>query len=322
MTCRGYSLPLQRRITDLGADVAFGRVVEKLEEHYGIRIPVSAARAITEGHAQAIQKQEQKLPVMPDRAGVACLIAETDGTMIPLVETCDAGIAGQPVDRRKTRLGRWHEARLALAHPKGSGAPVFGCTLGGPDDAGEQLLTCAIRSGLGQTTHVHCVGDGAPWIADQVDRVFGNQGAFLIDFYHLCEYLAAASRRCAPAEPDTRFRHYKRLMQDNQDAVVLQELFPHLEPEPVPDEQAPVRRCYRYIANRHGQFDYKGALENDLPIGSGEIEGGHRTVIHTRLKIAGAWWKKDNAQAMLALRTLRANHQWACYWKDNASNKN
>ena len=45
--CRGYSLPLQRAITDFGADVSFGKISEKLKEHYGINVPISSAQAIT-----------------------------------------------------------------------------------------------------------------------------------------------------------------------------------------------------------------------------------------------------------------------------------
>ncbi len=33
-----------------------------------------------------------------------------------------------------------------------------------------------------------------------------------------------------------------------------------------------------------------------------------------RLKIAGAWWKRDNAQRMLNLRVTRANDDWHDYW--------
>jgi hypothetical protein len=32
------------------------------------------------------------------------------------------------------------------------------------------------------------------------------------------------------------------------------------------------------------------------------------------LKVAGAWWNQINAQAMLNLRTARANRQWSEYW--------
>jgi hypothetical protein len=67
--------------------------------------------------------------------------------------------------------------------------------------------------------------------------------------------------------------------------------------------------------NRKNNLDYKSALENDLPIGSGEIESGHRHVIQKRLKIAGAWWTENNASKMLALRVNRANNDWNTYWR-------
>jgi len=47
------------------------------------------------------------------------------------------------------------------------------------------MYGCAIRSGMGQKTKVHRIGDGAPWVREQTDRVSGGQGTFLTDFYHL-----------------------------------------------------------------------------------------------------------------------------------------
>ena len=82
-------------------------------------------------------------------------------------------------------------------------------------------------------------------------------------------------------------------------------------------KDTPVKNCYRYITNRPGQFDYKSALEANLPIGSGEIESAHRYVIQKRLKLAGAWWDETNAQNMLALRTLRANGGFQDYWEQD-----
>jgi hypothetical protein len=37
----------------------------------------------------------------------------------------------------------------------------------------------------------------APWIAKQVQNKFGTQDSYLVDFYHVCDYLAAASTHCA-----------------------------------------------------------------------------------------------------------------------------
>jgi hypothetical protein len=75
-------------------------------------------------------------------------------------------------------------------------------TLGDVDEAGEQLRHSAIQAGLGvDTTFVHGVGDGAPWIALQIEARFGEPSRFILDFYHLRNCLANASRVCAPNDP-------------------------------------------------------------------------------------------------------------------------
>ena len=215
-------------------------------------------------------------------------------------------------DRRKTRQVRWQEARLSLAHAHSSVTPRFAATLGARGGRGA-LRDCALRVGLGLTSRVHSVGDGAPWIADQVHQVFGQQGGIW--------WISTISVSIWP--PPLRGVLRKRLpsgslrqtcLKQSEVGEVLAALAPYLEAPEVTDKAAPVRCCSRYLTNRPGQFDYQRALAADLPIGSGEIESAHRYVIQQRLKLAGAWWKEATAADMLALRTLRANGEWNQYW--------
>lgn len=62
------------------------------------------------------------------------------------------------------------------------------------------------------------------------------------------------------------------------------------------------------------QLDFEGALLADLPIGSGEIESGHRYIVQKRMKLPGAWWEAANADHMPALRVNLANGGWVSYW--------
>ena len=300
----------------------FGQIPIKLQEHHGITVPVSSAQAITQQHAaQVLQTQLSSLnSEIPQQDGVECLIVEMDGSMIPIVTTQSATVEGEAVDRRTTRQIGWREARLGLCRTSKQQTPIFGATLGTTDEAGEQLLASAIRVGLGQQTYVHGVGDGAPWIADQIKQCLGEPGRYLLDFYHLCEYLAHASSSCAPEDSKGWLEQQKRRLKRNYVAAVLRALHPHLEPAAVPDKAAPVRAAARYIHNRLDQLDYKGAMAAELPIGSGEIESAHRYVIQQRLKRSGSWWSVENAWAMLALRVLRANQDWQSYWLDLAQN--
>jgi len=310
---RGYSRPLERAITDFGADVPFGQIPRKLQEHHGLEVPSETARQITEKHGGRMLEQQVLETEIPERPGVAVVVAELDGSMIPVVRTAEPK-PGR--DRRSTRQLEWQEVRLALAYRFGSVTPRFGATLGGPEPAGAHWADCVIRCGAGQQTFIHCLGDGAPWIAQQAEQRFGTQARYLIDFSHLSEYLSAAASRCVPDQPQAWLEQQKQHLKENRSEAVLDALAPHLERhKATADTPAPVQACYRYLDHRPGQFDYQSALAAGLPIGSGEVESAHRYVIQDRLKRAGAWWKEDNAAKLLALRVVRANHQWETYWQ-------
>ncbi len=71
----------------------------------------------------------------------------------------------------------------------------------------------------------------------------------------------------------------KSLLKNNDFAIVIENLTGYLEADGIGNDKAPVRACHRYLSNRTGQLDYKGAIEKGLPIGSGEIESVHRYII-------------------------------------------
>ncbi len=313
---RSYSRALERIICDFGADHAFGQVNMKLQEHYGIVVPTSAARTITEKHAKKISgKADLRIRNNPD---ADLVIGECDGSMLPIVETSLPENSDAPQDRRKTKKLFWKEARLSMAHAHGSNSLCFAGTMESVAVAGQQLLSCVEQAGAHKKTQVHCVGDGASWIANQVEEQFGSNGTYLIDFYHLCEYLSAAAKTCASNDEKGWLKQQKAALKLSDWSTVLSMLHSHIEEPDIPDKDAPVRACYRYINNRPKQLDYKGAQEKGLPIGSGEIESAHRYVLQARLKLAGAWWRIENAKNMINLRTCRANDLWNEYWKEAA----
>jgi hypothetical protein len=306
---RGSSRRVQRALTDFGADDAFAQAAAKFSEHYGVDVSVHRVRTITLGHAAQMAGQ---IPA-PSRAlpakGVDVLLAEADGCLVPTVAILDAPPGG---DRRKYRRTEWKELRLVAARGSQSAQTHYGATLLGVESAGDLWETTARAAGRGLNTRVHGVGDGAPWIAAQCLRRFGPKVGYLLDLYHVCDYLAAVW----PGDRQTVQTHRDHLKAGKVDKV-LSALRQREEPADTPDELAPARCALRYLENRPDQLDYPAAVHAELPVGSGLIESGNRHVLQRRLKLPGAWWLPTNAHLMAHLRTIRANGTFHAYWSRN-----
>ena len=120
VSCRGSSLPLQRVMTDFGADHPFAPAAAKVKEHYGIDVPVSTVQRTTDHHAQGIYAHEAAREIAPGTSA-ELFVGEIDGSMVPVVEP-----AATSADRRKGKVLSWKEVRLNLVHRHGSVSPVLG----------------------------------------------------------------------------------------------------------------------------------------------------------------------------------------------------
>lgn len=306
---RGRSIRLERALTDFGCEHSFGHAASRVLEHYGFEIGSTAVRQATLVHAQrAAQRLEQEYQkpfrVLPS-VGAEHVVAEADGTMIGTVA---------PGKREGKRPRDWKEIRLTAAQAQGQEQTFYAATFGAVEEVGRRWGHCARRAGWGLNSQIHALGDGAEWIRLQTREVFGGQGHFLCDFYHVSEYLGAAAPTCRASAPDRWRRTQQARLKRGALGKVVAALAQHREPAATPEEEAPVRQGHRYLTNRTDCLDYPRALQLGLPIGSGMIESGHRHVLQARLKKAGAAWLVEHADQIANLRVLRANRQWQSLW--------
>lgn len=307
------SKKLSRAMADFGADESFAKAAGKIREHYGFEINVSAVRLATLECAQAIEKQHELEYAKDYRAlppGSETIVAEADGSMLCIVH---------PGLRKAKKPRQWEEIRLAVAQKQGSAETFYAASFDSVSELGTRWGHVAKQAGRCLNSPVHCVGDGANWIVKQSEEAFGDSGSFLCDFFHVSEYLANASHSCRPEKPASWRRTQQKRLKTANNKKVIKELEQKLEPQDIPDEEAPVRRAFRYLNNRSSQLNYKEALDKNLPIGSGIVESGHKHVIQGRLKLAGSAWLKENASAMSQLRVLRSNGRWDGFWKNYAT---
>lgn len=310
----GCSLRLTRLIVDLGVEDSFVRSAGRVLEHHGVSVSPSLVRKLTLKHAKkagAAAREKKAVTVLPSQ-GVDHMEATADGSFVPVVEC-----GGEPgKDRRKHRKTQWKEMKIAAAWGKGRADVFYACSFNSAEELGRLWTQIAVLAGWGANTEVLGLSDGAEWIARLIEICFGRRARHLIDLFHVCEYLAAASPVGDEKSRRRWLRAQKKRLLAGKLKLVLEELRPRCEAPALADEESPVRAALRYLEKRPEKLDYPFAVNNGLSVGSGLIEGAHRHLIQKRLKISGAWWLKENADDLAQLRVLRANGKWETFWHD------
>jgi len=298
-----------RVIGDFGTEHSYRKARERIIEHYGIEIAPSAIRGVTmevaEQCTEHLRKQyDQDYRKLPSE-GKEVVIAQIDGSMVCVVE------AGK---REAKRPRVYREIRLAMAVAHEEVEPHYAATFESVQEIGRRWGHCALLAGRGLDSKMHVIADGAPWIEIQNREVFGTGRSLLCDFYHVSEYLAQAAQICRPEKPKQWLKTQQKRLKRGALKEVMRELGKNIEGIEIPEEEAPVRSCHRYLNNRIDCLDYAQAKEQGLPIGSGLIESGHKHVLQARLKQPGMAWLVENAEKMAQARVVKANGLWAAIW--------
>lgn len=315
VSMRGCSRRLQRLACDFGLEESFETSAKRLHEHHAVELSASTLRRITLQHSENMKREQlarEKVRTLPAQ-GAATIVTQADGSMLPQVSYAPA-----EGDRRKHRRIHWQEARLLASQEHGSSTTRYAVSFGDVEECGEQWARSALQAGWASHSRLHVLGDGAEWIEKQHDIHFARHGRYLVDFFHVCEYLAPAAPE---GQPDWLAAQKSRLRQNQFDAVIA-ELADRIEPASQPEENAPVRAAHRYLTNRSHAMDYAGAIASGLPIGSGMIESAHRHIFQRRLKLPGAAWLRESAESTAHARALRANCGWDAYWNAPAHAQN
>lgn len=300
--------------------------VRKVKEHYGIDVPTSVVQMTTLKHAGAIREvRDSELEKELPKGGIEAALCQADGTMTPIVTIKPIENDESPRDGRKRRSLSWQEARLVLTRDTNKVTRRYAATMGTVEQAAELLLDCLVKVGGGTSTDVHSMGDGATWIPNRTLGKLEGNATYLLDFYHVSEYLADAADVVVTADRKRWWlAEQQQHLKKNKVDKVLKALERHCRTHdrakcsrkihPGDRPECPAQKCKRYLENRLDYLDYQSAIEAGLPIGTGEAEGAHRSIIHARMKKGGAWWLEENLDKMLALRTNRANQEWDSYW--------
>lgn len=79
-----------------------------------------------------------------------------------------------------------------------------------------------------------------------------------------------------------------------------------------------LRRLINFLDAYSDAIAFGEFLAKGWPTGSGKVESAHRHLVQERLKLAGACWRVENTNPMMALRIIKTNGWWDeyCQWRN------
>lgn len=310
----GFTRRVAQEVARLCALLPFAQAVELLWQLCGVSVSAKQAQRLTQQAGEVLcgYLHQRHVAAFCDRIGVcsaaAVMYVEADGVQTPMREGW-----------RETKIGL---VRRLRADGSEMGPTQYVSHLGECETFGEAWYTLAAHAGVEQAREVVVLGDGSAWIWNQAAFHF-PQAVQILDFWHAAERLWEMGRSAfgvgSEAGQAWARAQQERLLEGKWEALSgALEALAHAYP--LVGEL--VGETLGYYANNRSRMNYACYRQRGWSIGSGAAESGCKQIITQRLKGAGMRWREAGAQTIARLRCLLLGEQWKdflAFWKrDNA----
>jgi hypothetical protein len=247
------------------------------------------------------------------------VVVSTDGGRIRLREKK----RGPKTRKGRTRYhGAWREPKLCIIYVVDEEgrqhqqfAPLIDGVLNGPDALFALLASYLQELEIQAADQLLFISDGATWIWNRIPALLETLGIgtqkvhFLIDFFHAVEHLGrvAVLRKDWSAQVRKRwFNRQRKLLHQGQVEQVIDAIRSLCRGR----NSRTIRTQLNYFVKHRTHMAYDRIAQLNLPIGSGAIESAIRRVVNLRLKGPAIFWCKQNADALLMLRSFYKAVRW------------
>lgn len=317
---RDINASLERRVARLGAEMRFGAVKSVLEE-FGLKLSDrqietvaeevgERAERLSEAEAGRARTQELQPPahlrlVGGSEAKVAparTWVVEMDGVM--------AGL----------KSGLWQEVKVGAIYELGARVKISQdrwellnkqrCVSRlSVEEFRRHLWALLLRVGARIGDRIVVLGDRTEWIAQTVAELFPG-ATQILDFYHVSERVwSVANGRYGEQTSAARAWAESKLeaLKTGRVSDVLRDLrrleMPNADARRIRDETIGYFERHRHL------MAYDRYRAENLPIGSGTIEGSCKHLVAARCKQSGMRWTPDGLGDILALRCWVLNNR-------------
>jgi hypothetical protein len=320
----GKSTPrLAKLLTSDYCEGAAGGVVAAFQEHHQVQVSKDLVRDVSLRISDHVKEIEDRWTyALPERVScekVCSVSVSRDGAMVHLLDG-KASEAERKAGYREAMCGviSLYDGQGELLHAIYQGV--------GPQKrktAFTHLLDREVDRLKSQLTRLGCdpvyvgVADGAVDNWEQLERLTDHQ---VTDYYHATErlYRLAEVMPLSKAKRSQWVGEQKDTLLDAPDGarLVVQRVRQSAEGVRTAKRRKVARAQVVYLENQQHRMNYNEMRQQGLPIGSGTVEAGCKTLIKHRLGGSGMRWLNVHADDMLAVRALKLTPgRYEQYWE-------
>lgn len=181
---------------------------------------------------------------------------------------------------------------------------------------GRLMRQVAGKLHLDQADRVYSVSDAAPWILGQCRIQLPMAKPNILEYGHFRDNVIKASQGVygQGTPPSQRWREQIcGCVLEQGPAQVLIRVAALRKTLRSPAKRKALENLRKFIASRMEMMQYPEFLAAGYEIGSGPTEAFCKTLT-SRLKGQGMRWDKPNAEAMMALASVRSSDLWKTHW--------
>jgi len=344
--CGGFSMGTVMAIAKLCAQMAFGSARATFRDfHEWTPSPRATLRMVDAVGGEAMGFLEAC--AAPDEDG-EILVIEVDGKGAPMIKSAEYERRCSPKRRGKNGTGRHRRRARRQDRPKvrrtkgkksknakvavvgviytlrktrhGLEGPInkrMVATFEGHDALFQRLSKLAEQRGYGHKRTIF-LADGSDHIWRAQEKYFPDAEP-CVDWFHIVEKLWAAGE-CLYQEGSPELKawvaEHTRNLRHGRVGAVLAALGAALAatPKTGPGNKGKRKRLaaiLNHLTHQRHRLRYGRFRRDDLPIGSGVVEGAVRNLVGMRLDGPGMRWGRSRSELVLHLRCILLNSQWA-----------
>jgi hypothetical protein len=184
----------------------------------------------------------------------------------------------------------------------------FAAFIGSAQEYYKYVFACAKRMGSEEVGKIVMVNDGAAWIRNMKEELFGADCTQILDLWHLKQKVHEFAKEYFKVKETKDLKW----CQDTNDALENGECDKVIEELKAMEEgiKKDKNRLSKYLENNRDLVDYQNFRAKGYITSSGSVESGHKYVMQARMKLAGMRWNVDSGQGMLILRIKNESKRW------------